>query len=431
MVLNVGLIMKQIILLLLLIITTLDAQIKFEDYFESKTLRFDYFHTGDANSEMISFDEIIEEPYWGGSKKNLIDSFEYGAYLFKVWNKDKSKVLYSRGFSSLFREWQTTEEAKKVKRTLNETVTFPFPKDTVIFELLSRNKKGKFESIFEYQIDPASYFIRKDQKLKYDSFKVHYSGDTAEKLDILFLPDGYTAEEMDDFKKDCEKFKDYIFYYEPFKEMKDNINVWAVLAPSEESGTDIPGDNVWKNTLLNTTYYTFDSERYLMTYDYKVVRDLAANAPYDQIYILVNSSKYGGGAIYNYYSVTAAKNEKARQIFIHEFGHGFGGLADEYYTSDVSYQDFYPTDIEPWEPNITTRVNFERKWKDLLTDGIPLPTPNEPEFSDVIGLFEGGGYVAHGVYRPTYNSIMKAFDSDEFNIVCKNALKQMILFYSE
>ncbi len=422
--------MKRILIFAVISFNYLYSQNNFDDIFETKTLRFDYFRTGDAKSEMISFDAIIEEPIWGGTKNNLIDTFEYGSYLFKVWSEDKSKVLYSRGFSSLFREWQTTDEAKNVKRTLNESVVFPFPKDTVVLELYSRDKKGEFFSIFEYNIDPGNYFIRKDRKMKYDNFKVHYSGDPSEKLDILFLPEGYTSEEMADFKKDCEKFKDYIFDYEPFKELEDKINVWAVLAPSPEEGTDIPADSVWKNTLLNTTYYTFDSERYLMTYDYKSVRNLAANAPYDQIYILVNSSKYGGGSIYNYYSVTAAKNKKAKQIFIHEFGHGFGGLADEYYTSDVSYQNFYPLDVEPWEPNLTTRVNFEKKWADLIQNGTPVPTPNEEKYKNVIGLFEGGGYAAKGVYRPTYNSIMKSFTSNEFNEVCKKALRKMILFYS-
>ncbi len=423
--------MKNFLSFLLLLSTLTYSQIKFNDYFENKTLRFDYFHTGNATSESISFDEIKEEPYWGGSKTNLIDTFEYGAYLFKVTDLKSNELIYSRGYSTLFREWQTTEEAKNVNRTLSETVTFPFPKDSVKLEIYSRDRKGNFQELFSYIIDPESYFINKESKINYEKVKIHFSGDPAEKLDILFLPDGYTKDEMEDFKADCEKFKNYIFYYEPFKEFKNKINVWAVLAPSKESGTDIPGQGQWKSTLLNTTYYTFDSERYLMTYDYKAVRDLAANAPYDQIYILVNSEKYGGGAIYNYYSVTAAKNEKARQIFIHEFGHGFGGLADEYYTSDVSYQDFYPTDVEPWEPNVTTLVNFESKWKDMIKEGTPVPTPSDEKYMNEIGVFEGGGYVAKGVYRPTYNSIMKSFTSDEFNEVCKRALRKMILFYAE
>lgn len=407
------------------------AQIDFNKYFEDKTLRFDYYRTGNADSESISFAELKQEPVWGGSLNNLIDTFEYGAYLFEVWTLDHDSLLYSKGYSTLFKEWQTTEEAKKTVRSFYETVTFPFPKVKVILELYSRNKKGKFEKIYEYSIDPESYFINRDAVQKYESFKVHYSGNPHKRLDILFLPDGYTAEEMEEFKADCKKFKDYIFEYSPFDSLRNYINIWGVAAPSEQSGTDIPGEGIWKNTLLNTSYYTFDSERYLMTYDYKAVRDLAANAPYDHIYILVNSEKYGGGSIYNYYSVTAAKNKKARQIFIHEFGHGFAGLADEYYTSDVSYQNFYPLEVEPWEPNITTLVNFESKWKDLIQPETPVPTPNENKYENVIGVFEGGGYVAKGVYRSTYNSIMKSFTSDEFNEVSKRAIVRMLMFYSD
>lgn len=422
--------MKWIFFFLFLSLSGAIAQINYNEYFEDKTLRFDYYRTGNADSESISLAEIKQEPIWGGSLNNLIDTFEYGAYLFKVWTADHDSLLYSRGYSTLFKEWQTTEEAKTTVRSFYETVTFPFPKVKVILELYSRSGKGKFEKIYEYSIAPKNYFINRDAVKRYESFKVHYSGDPHKKLDILFLPEGYAEDEMDLFKADCQKFGEYIFAYSPFDSLRDYINIWGVSAPSEESGTDIPREGIWKNTLLNTSYYTFDSERYLMTYDYKSVRDLAANAPYDQIYILVNIGKYGGGAIYNYYSVTASKNPKAKQIFIHEFGHGFAGLADEYYTSDVSYQDFYPLDVEPWEPNITTLVNFERKWKDLLQPGTPVPTPNENKYANLIGVFEGGGYAAKGVYRPTYNSIMKSFTSDEFNEICRQAIKKMIFFYS-
>jgi hypothetical protein len=213
--------------------------------------------------------------------------------------------------------------------------------------------------------------------------------------------------------------------------MYNRINIWAVEAFSDESGTDIPADSVWKNTLLNSSFYTFDSERYLMTKDYKKVRDIAANAPYEQIYILVNTSKYGGGAIYNYYNVVAADNEKSRQIFIHEFGHGLAGLADEYFTSEVAYQDFYPLDVEPWEPNITTLVNFKSKWKNLVNNTISIPTPVEDAPENQIGAYEGAGYVAKGVYRSTPNSIMKSFTSDEFNEVSKKAIERVIKFYSK
>ncbi len=422
--------MKKLFLLLFLS-SILSAQVKFNDYFSDKTLRLDYYHAGTHDTEAIYFDRLFEEPYWGGSLVNLIDTFQYGAYLLKVSDKKGEKLLYSRGYSTLFREWQTTEESKKIAKAFPESVIFPFPKDTVIVQIFSRDSLNRYRLIFTYTVDPYNYFIRKNNEKIYPSFKVHYSGNPNKKLDIVFLPEGYTKGEMSDFKKDCNKFKNYLFRYSPFKENEKKINIWAVLAPSEQSGTDIPKDSVWKRTLLNSSYYTFDSERYLMTEDYKSVRDVAASVPYDQIYILVNSSKYGGGAIYNYYSMTAAKNKKARQIFVHEFGHGFGGLGDEYYDSEVSYQNFYNLKVEPWEPNLTTLVNFSKKWKDLVPKGVPIPTPATEKYKNVTGVFEGGGYAEKGVYRPSENSIMRSFTSDEFNEASERALQRLIDFYSK
>ena len=419
------------ILLFWFLASLLFAQVNFDDYFTDKQMRLDYYHGGNHYGEEVFFDRVVEEPYWGGSHTALIDTFRYGAYFFKVLDKKKEKVLYSRGYSTLFREWQTTEESKKIKRVFSESVIFPFPKDTVFVMIFSRDSLNQFHKIFEKLVDPKNYFVQKNNEVRYSNFQVHYSGDPSQKLDIVFLPEGYTRAELGEFRKDCEKFKNYLFHYSPFKENKDKINIWAVLAPSVESGTDIPGKNIWKNTLLNSSYYTFNSERYLMTTDYKEVRDVAASAPYDQIYILVNSSKYGGGAIYNYYSMTAAKNKKARQIFVHEFGHGFGGLGDEYYDSEVSYRDFYNLKVEPWEPNLTTLVNFSKKWKDLVPKGVPVPTPATSKYKNVTGAFEGGGYAAKGIYRPSLNSIMRSFTSDEFNEVSKRALQRMIDFYAK
>ncbi len=252
----------------------------------------------------------------------------------------------------------------------------------------------------------------------------------AVKVDIVMIPDGYTKDEMDQFKKDCEKFANYLFNTSPYKENKDKFNIRGVEAPSEESGTDIPADNVWKNTLLNTSFYTFDLERYLMTDDYKTVCDVAANAPYDQIYIIVNSDKYGGGAIYNYYSLCIHQSRFEEYIFTHEFGHGFAGLADEY-SSDVTYENFYPLDVEPLEPNLTTLVNFKSKWKDMVNDTIPIPTPNDSKYKNVVGAFEGGGYTSKGIYRPSLDCTMRSLSVNKFCPVCKRAIQEMIDFYSK
>lgn len=422
--------MKKFLFLFVFTFISVNAQVDFNDYFLDKTLRLDFYHYGNSNTETFTFDELIEEPYWGGSKVNLVDTFNYGYYMMKVYDDSTNQLIYSRGFSTLFQEWQTTEEAKHIYRTYPGSVVFPYPKAKVKVEIYRRDKMNVFQKKFEYVVDPESYFIKKERKMVFDNFKVHYAGDPSQKLDIVLIPEGYTKEEMDDFKKECKIFADFLFEYSPFKENEDNINVWGIEGFSKDSGVDIPGEHVWKNTLLNSNYYTFDSERYLMTVDFQSVRDVAANAPYDQIYILANSDKYGGGAIYNFYSLTAVKNVKAKQVFIHELGHGLAGLADEYGYDDT-YQDMYPEGVEPWEVNITTLVDFDSKWKSLVDKDTPIPTPQDSAYYGKLGAFEGAGYVGKGVYRPTYNSIMRAFDSNEFNIVCKEALDKVIKFYAE
>ncbi len=422
--------MRKVFALLLCFVITTNAQIKFDDYFVDQTIRFDFFHTGNKTTETISFDKLVKEGEWSGPKKNLIDPFGYGNYFFKVFDVTSNNLIYSRGFSTLYQEWQTTEESKNTIRSFPGSIIMPFPKEKIRVEIYRRDRKNNFVKKFDYNIDPKNYSIVDERIRPYDNFKVHYSGDPSSKLDIVFIPEGYTKAEMEKFHKDCERFAGYLFDYSPYKENKDKINIWGIEAPSNESGTDIPAKNIWKQTLINSSFYTFDSERYLMTTDYQTVRDVAANAPYDQIFIMVNTSKYGGGAIYNFYSMTCVDNKAAKQVFVHEFAHGLAGLADEY-GNDNTYQDMYPTDVEPWEPNLTTLVNFDSKWKNLIEPGTPIPTPPEDKYKDKIGVFEGGGYVAKGVYRPTFNSIMNSFTSNEFNLVCKDVIQKIINYYSE
>ncbi len=422
--------MKKIILLLLAL-STLSTNAQFNKYFQDKTLRIDYFHSGNDTSEFYSFDEVLIEPNWGGSKVNLIDTFFYGKYFYKVFDVATDSLIYSRGYSTLFGEWQTTSEAKKTWRTLSESVVMPYPKNDARIEFYSRDNNGEFIKSFEYYFTLNNYFIKPERRLKYPSFDVLINGDAAKKVDIVILPEGYTNNEMGLFIKDCKDFAQHLFTFSPYNNNKDKFNIRGVLAPSEESGNDIPADSVWKKTLLNTSFYTFDSERYCMTFDNKSVRDMAANAPYDQIYILVNNEKYGGGAIYNYYSVSVNSNIQAAKIFVHEFGHGFAGLADEYYNSSVAYNDFYPLDVEPWEPNITTLVDFDSKWKHLLKKKTPIPTPLEKKYIDKLGVFEGGGYSAKGVYRPSYDCLMNSFNDNKFCEACEEAIQKMIDFYCE
>jgi len=423
--------MKKIIFPFLLLIASIQSFATFDDWFTNKTLRFDYFHTGNSKSEIYSFDQVKSEPYWGGSHINLIDTLNYGKYYFKAFDVKSNTIIYSRGYCTLYDEWQFTEEAKHISRTFTETVVMPYPKNDVRIELYSRNFLGVFEKVFEYTVEVEDYFISTEHQMAFPVYDVMISGDPAGKIDIVILPEGYTVAEMDRFKADCDKFAAGLFTFEPYTQNRDKFNIRAVLSPSVESGTDIPGDKVWKNTIMNSSFYTFDSERYLMTYDNKSVRNLAANAPYDQIYILANTTKYGGGAIYNYYNMSVNSNASSAKIFVHEFGHGFADLADEYDDGSTSFNDMYPLNVEPWEPNITTLVKFETKWKAMLPANTPIPTPIENAPGMKLGVYEGAAYVSKGIYRPAPDCLMRTFKGNEFCPVCSAAIQKMIDFYTK
>ncbi len=422
--------MKYLALIILFLSNGLFAQNFYEKYFENSAMRVDIFQIGDANSEEIILKEIKQEPYFSGAKDKLIDSLNLGYYYFYVYSVKDKKLIFSKGFSTLFQEWQTTSEAQKRKKVFSYSLRFPFPKDSVKLVVKRRKKTGEFYSLFTLIIDPRDYFIKKETPPNFATRKIHYARDYSSALDIVFLPEGYTRQDSVKFVGDCKKFSDFFFGYSPFDKMKDKINIWAVFAWSQESGADIPGDSIYKNTVLDASYYTFDSERYLMVEDYHNLADIASCVPYDQIYVLVNSEKYGGGAIYNFYNVTSVDNERSELVFIHEFGHGLAGLADEYYTSDVSYNDYYDLSAEPWEKNITTLVDFGSKWESLVPADVPIPTPDDSLYYGKIGVFEGGGYVAKGVYRPTHNSIMKSLEAKGFNEVSKKAIIEVIRHFN-
>ncbi|MBI9072315.1 MAG: peptidase M64 [Melioribacteraceae bacterium] len=421
--------MKYTLLAIILISSSLFAQIKFEDYFEDKSLRVDYIHSGSADAEYYSLDEVREEPVWSGSKTNLIDEFGYGQCYAKLYNIKNNELIFSKGYCSLFNEYITTSKGKSVVQSFSETVVMPYPKDSCRLELFSRDRENIFHKKFEYVIDPSSYLIKKGNSNSYQNFKVHYSGEASKCLDVVFIPEGFSKNEIEKFHEECERFAGYLLNNSPFDSYKNKINIWGIDAYTNDSGVDIPKDNVWKNSLVGTSYYTFDSERYLMTDENKVLRDVASNAPYDQIYILVNSDKYGGGGIYNFYNVCIVDNKSAEKVFLHEFGHGLAGLADEYFY-DNAYNEFYNLDVEPWEENITTLVNFEKKWKDLVNENVSVPTTDTAGNSDIIGVFEGGGYSKNGIYRSTKNSIMLTLKDQEFNEVSKRTIRKIMEFYT-
>jgi hypothetical protein len=420
--------MKILSVLVTVLLLSQTGHAQFNKFFEEKSLRLDYYHCGNAGSEKFYFDELIQEPYWAGSKTNLIDQSKYGDKRVVVRIAETKELIFSKGYSTLFGEWQTTPEAKITDSCYPESVIMPFPRVKVVVTIACRNKKGEFENKFEYTVDPTSYFIKKERK-ELPVFDVVKSGNPNKKVDIVLLAEGYTADEMDLFKADCRKFADEFFSYSPYSENKNSFNIRGVWSPSKDSGPDVPGKDEWSNTCLNSSYFTFDSERYLMIKDFQGIRDIAGNAPYDYIYILANTDKYGGGAIYNFYGISAAHHiNETGKIYIHEFGHLFAGLADEY-VGGVEYSDFYPVDVEPWEPNLTTLVDFGRKWKNSLPEGTEIPTPDKPSNAKKLGVYQGGGYVSKGVYRPWINCVMNNFHTiDEFCPVCKKSIQDMIDF---
>lgn len=407
----------------------LSAQISFDKYFTDKVLRIDYMLAGNYIKTTFYLAGMKEEPYYGGSKTNLIDPFNYGNFRYELFDSAENRLIYSRGFCTLFQEWQTTAEAKIMERCFHEVSTMPFPKNKSRFVLSRRLNNGTFEKLYEITIDPDDYFIRKEKPVEAGVTKIMNSGDPAVSVDLAFIAEGYKADEMDKFREDVRKIAGILLAAPPFSEYKNRFNIWAVEAVSAESGTDIPGDRIYVSTVMNSSFYTFDLDRYLTTQDIGSVNDYAALVPHDNIIILINSTNYGGGGIYNYYSCTTTGNPLSAHVFVHELGHGFAGLADEYYTSTVAYENFYPLDVEPWEPNITTLVDFDSKWKKMINPGIPVPTPAEAKYNGLVGLFEGGGYSAKGIYRPQMECTMKSNTSNGFCEVCRKAVREMIEFY--
>jgi len=251
------------------------------------------------------------------------------------------------------------------------------------------------------------------------------NGKPAQKVDLVFVAEGYTREEMEKFRKDAAQFTDYLFQTKPYNDRKNDFNVWAVECPSDESGVDIPGHNIWKNTALKSHFWTFGIDRYLTAPDLVIIRDKVWNVPCDAVFVIVNSNIYGGGGIYNYYGIGTANHMQSNAVFVHELGHSFAGLADEYFTSEVAYNDFYNLKTEPWEPNITTLVNFEAKWEKMLPAGTPVPTTPNTSTADKVGVYEGGGYVTKGVFRPMINCQMRSSNAD-FCPVCQSIINRMI-----
>lgn len=406
------------------------AQNEFDTYFIPKSLRIDFALSGNSAFQAAAIQQLREEPVWGGPVKNLTDQFYYGGYYINVYDKTGNKLIYSRGFNTLFEEWRTTEQAKSETQSWTNSISIPYPRETVLLEITARDKKDmKFHSLLKTEIDPASIYIDRGKLKENLVTQLQYKGEPAGKVDLVFLAEGYTANEQDKFIADARRFGEALFKTPPYDTRQEDFNLWAVSLPSEESGTDVSGKGIYKNTALNSGYYTFGVDRYLTTPDMKSIRDAVWNVPCDAVFILVNTDTYGGGGMYNFYAMGTADHPRTQVVFVHEFGHSFAGLADEYFSSEVAYQDFYNLKYEPWEPNITTLVDFNSKWKDLLPANTPVPTPPDDAHKNNAGVFEGGGYLAKGIYRPMDHCMMR--DYAPFCPACSRAILRMIDYLSD
>ena len=444
-----------------------------------QTMRLDYYHTGDATSEVFSVDRIVIEPLpWPGDLKQAVDSSNLGKYFFEVRDLKSKDLLYSRGFASIYGEWETTDEAKTMKRTFQESLRFPAPSSPVSIVLKKRDAKNNWQDIWTTTIDPADMFIDRSKRTSpAPLITIQKTGEPEARVDFLILGDGYTAAEAKKFEADARRLTDVLFSTSPFKEHRKDFNVWAMSPPAAESGISRPSTGIYRHSPIGATYDAFGSERYVLTFDNRSLREVAEHAPYEFVEVLVNGRTYGGGGIFNLYSTVASDNAFANYVFVHEFGHHFAGLADEYYTSSVAYTPS-PDRIEPWEPNVTALLDISTlKWRNLASpfaNVTPIPTPwNKEEFENYsreiqkrraqlrkdkrpeqemealfreeldhekkmfaaekhfgqVGAFEGAMYEARGYYRPEIDCIMFS-RTDKFCRVCRLAIERVIKMYS-
>ena len=393
----------------------------FDNHFEDRTLRLDYVFGGNNKEQHIFFEQAYSTTRWAGRRSRLTDMPLKGNGQIRLKDSATGELLYVHTFSTLFQEWQTTEEATKVQKAFETSYNVPFPKHPVEVTVTLTNFHGQVVGELTHTVDPKDILIRTigDNGIPYRYvWKPDSVPDLTNCIDLAIVAEGYTAAQTDKFYKDCQRAVDALFSHEPFTTLKKRFNVVAVAPESLDDGTSVPREGRWRRTPAYTHYDTFYSDRYLMTQDVHRLYDLLSGVPFEHIIVLVNSSIYGGGGIYNQLLVSTSDHPTFSQVLVHEFGHSYAGLGDEYFYDDV-YETQYPADTEPWEPNLTTKVDFQSKWADLL-----------PDPSGRLGLYEGGGYQSKGVWRPSKDCRMKTNESPDFCPVCSRAIVRITDFYT-
>lgn len=488
--------MKRIVPLIVLLLPLLalaQEDVDFDKFFIDRTMRVDVFHTGDAKEELYTIDRVSEEGAWAGNPRRLLVPFDLGRYLLRVSDAASGTLVYSKGFNSYFGEYKTTEPAAAgIKKTFSESFIIPYPKSKIRIEVLQRNRQNRPQLVFAREIDPGDMFIGRekpgDDVLVVEQMK---NGPAAGKVDLVILGEGYTAAETEKFRADLARVSETLLGFEPYRTYRDRFNITGLLKASVESGCDEPGYGSFRNTALGAAFDAFGSERYMLVEDNRAWRDIAGRVPYDAVMIMVNSPRYGGGGIYNLYCTFSSDNQWQQYLCMHEFGHSFSGLADEYYTSAVAYNEFYPAGVEPLEPNITALLDAKNlKWRDLMTKKTAVPTLwekaayeamekiyqkkrgemnqriaalqranaapaeianlqaqseemsrlnglevnaffNRSRFRGQVGAFEGAGYAAKGLYRSMLDCIMFSRGLRPFCKVCEAAVARTIRYYSD
>lgn len=405
---------------------------------QDKTLRVDYIFSGTDKTQEISLDEMSSFDGWAGRRVNLDKVPVAGNGQICMKNAASGEILYRQSFSTLFQEWQTTEEATRVHKSFENVFLLPMPSVKAVVTVELYGFKGGVSASMTHEVDPSDILIRKIDPQPAPHRYVLKSGTSEDCIDVAIVAEGYTAEEAELFYKDAEAAVDAILAHAPFDAYKDRFNFVAIALPSEDSGVSVPGEGVWKKTALGSHFDTFYMDRYLTTLRLRQMHDRLCGVPYEHIVILANTDTYGGGGIYNSYTLTTAHHPSFRPVVVHEFGHSFGALADEYYYDDQFVEYYYP-DCEPWEQNITTLFDFESKWDDMLPKRVSIPTPpvegniwktfhEGTDPASVIGVYEGAGYQSKGVYRPFPDCRMKTNAAEGFCPVCQRAIARMIEF---
>lgn len=424
--------MKRILLLLFLlqgVLSPLRAE-EFSRHFADTTLRLDYTFAGNAEQQLIALRGLQRQRGWWGRRCNLSTVPLRGNGDLSLYDLSTGELLYKTSFSSLFQEWLVTPESATLSRSFEATFLVPMPKREVEVELVLRDNRGRRQCSLRHRIRPEDPLIAHTEQTTPHTY-LHRGGDPREAIDVAIVAEGYTAAEMALFLEDARTATEEILCYAPFSAHREKFNFVAVMSPSEESGVSVPHQGRWYSTAVGSHFTTFYMERYLTTNHVHRLYDWVSGIPCEHLIILANTDTYGGGGIYNSYTLTTAHHPHFKPVVVHEFGHSFGGLGDEYFYENADQMDeTHQLDHEPWEPNITTLVDFGKKWADMLpAPGVVVSTEPTParEASYEVGLYEGGGYRTKGVWRPAVVCRMRNNTATRFCPVCERALERVIL----